>query len=354
MYFSNQGYVEDLKKIYEGIPKKELLREKKILITGASGLIGAVLTDFCLYLNDVYGYGMQIYALGRHEQKITDRFRSHIGRSGFHIILQDVTVPLALDHELDYIIHAAGDGYPAAFREHPVETMTPALIGTCRLLEAARQLHVGRFLYISSGEVYGKLVGERHAYTESESGFIDSMQVRSCYPVAKRAAETLCVSYSQEYGLDTVVARPGHIYGYPVSAHDNRATVQFLRSALKDDRIVLHSAGTQQRSYTYVADCVSALLTVLLHGSKGEAYNIANRGGEITIAEFARILAETAGVRIEICKADEVQRQELTPIEYAVLNPEKLENLGWRGQFDMRTGIERMYRLAKDECEKAL
>lgn len=348
MYFSNKRYLEDLKNTYENISRIELLSGKSLLITGATGLIGSFLVDFCLYLNGIYDYKIQVYALGRNKERMKCRFQTHMGDDRLHLIVQDVVEPLILEDELDYMIHAAGDGFPAAFREHPVETMTPAFIGTYNLLEAAKRLNVKRVMYISSGEIYGRCIEQEHAFKEDESGIVDSMQVRSCYPMAKRAAETLCVSYSQEYGIDTVIVRPGHIYGFPVSSNDNRATVQFLNNALNGEKIVLHSPGLQMRSYTYISDCVSALLTVLLHGNNREAYNIANSESRVTIAEYAKILADVAGVGYEIRLPDEIQQKELTPIEYAVLDSSKLESLGWKGRYEIKSGIEQMYWMAKE------
>ena len=121
------------------------------------------------------------------------------------------------------------------------------------------------------------------------------MKSRSCYPSAKRAAETLCASYFAEYGLDIVVARPSHVYGPNSTEKDNRASAQFFRDVLSGRDVVLKSRGQQLRSYTYVADCVSALLTVLTAGVSGEAYNIANPAATATIAEFAETIAKIGG-----------------------------------------------------------
>lgn len=352
MYFSNKRYIADLEKVYKNVLEIEQIRNKSILVTGVTGLIGGALIDVCLYLNETYDYGIKIYALGRNEERMRDRFQSHIESGSLHIIIQDVVTQFIFEKELDYIIHAAGDGFPAAFREHPVETMTPAFIGTYNLLEIAKKSNVKRFLYVSSGEIYGKRVGKKKAFSETETGMIDSMKTRSCYPIAKKAAETLCISYSQEYGIDTVIARPGHIYGCAVSHNDNRATVQFLQNALKGEKVVLHSQGAQIRSYTYIFDCVSALYTILLHGRNMEAYNIANSRSKVTILEFAKILSNIAGVEYEVNIPDEIQEKEHTPIDYAVLDASKLESIGWRGQYGIVEGITQMYNIAKFDYKK--
>lgn len=326
----------------------EKLHKKKILVTGATGLIGSFLTDLLLYADQEKDAGIEVYALARDKERLEKRFASHLGNSLFHMVVQDVTEPLRLTASVDLMIHAAGDGFPAAFREHPVETMMPALSGTYWLLQYAKSHNTERFLFVSSGEVYGTAGGQTHAFSENEYGFVDSMKVRSCYPMAKRCAETLCVSFGSQYGLPVVVARPGHTYGACTSINDNRATAQFLKNALAGEEIRLHSRGNQLRSYTYVADCVSGLLTILVNGADGEAYNIANVDSRATIAEFADILARKAGVGCVAGTPDENEEKELTPISYAVLDAAKLELLGWRAVYTLRRGIGNMFDIHRE------
>lgn len=342
MYLQNQIYREDLKMALESIVAVERLYHKSILITGATGLIGSFAADLLLYANREADAQIEIYLLSRDERRLRERFASSLQESRLHFIVQDVVDPLGLDVPVDYIIHAAGDGFPAAFREHPVETMTPALFGTYQLLQYAREHALQKFLYVSSGEVYGKALAAEHAFTEHDCGYLDSMSVRSCYPEAKRCAETLCVSFKQQYHVPALTVRPSHVYGACTSVRDNRATVQFLNDAAAGKDIVLHSAGRQLRSYTYVADCVSGIFTVLLNGTAGEAYNIANAASRVTIAEFAGILADKAGVGCIIRVPEENELKEHTPIEYAVLDASKLERLGWCGKYDIDQGISHM------------
>lgn len=342
MYLKSETYNKDLKNAFNGTVNIEKLYNKKILITGATGLIGSFMADLLLYANRIEHAEIEIYLLARDEKRIKERFASSLGEKRLYFIIQDVVNPLEMAAPVDYIIHAAGDGFPSAFREHPVETMVPALFGTYQLLQYAKRNKIQKFLYISSGEVYGKVLGESHAFAEDECGYLDSMNVRSCYPMAKRCAETLCASFWAQHHVPVVIARPSHTYGACTSEHDNRATAQFLNNAVDGENIILHSAGKQMRSYTYVADCVSGILTVLLKGENGEAYNIANAASRVTIADFADIVARKANVDCIRKIPDEIEKKEHTPIEYAVLDSSKLDRLGWCGQYGIDKGIEDM------------
>lgn len=330
-------YRNDLRESLDSVIHFETLYNKTLLITGASGLIAFFLIDLLFYANEVMGAGIKVYALVRSQACAEKRFQSLLKNPDFHLVVQDVCNPILLEERADYIIHAAGDGYPGAFRKRPVETMLPAVMGTFHLLEYMKKTEGSRFLYISSGEVYGS--GHQKRLVEADSGYVDSMKSRSCYPSAKRAAETLCASYFAEYGLDTVVARPSHVYGANSPEKDNRASAQFFRDICSGQDIILKSPGKQMRSYTYVADCVSALLTILLCGISGEAYNIANPASEATIAEFAETAAKIGGRACRFECADEKDFQEKTPISYAVLDSGKLQALGWKGKYDIWRGI---------------
>lgn len=314
----------------------EKLSGCNILVTGATGLIGSCLVDM-LMNNPHRDY--QVYALGRNAKRAAERFLKYQGNTAFHFIQGDVIRPLESGMSFHYIIHAASNGSPNFFVNNPVEVMKSNLFGVANLMEYGLNHGMKRFLYVSTGEVYGQ--NEAELLDESSYGYVDILNTRSCYPSSKRAAETLAMCYAGEYGADVVVARPCHTYGPHFTESDNRVYAQFIRNVLNCEDIVLKSAGTQYRSWCYVEDCVSALLHILLKGESAQAYNIADKSSVVTIRELAEMIARIAGRKVVMQVASESEKKEFTPIKHAVFDTSKLESLGWHVSGTMEEKLRR-------------
>ena len=194
-----------------------------------------------------------------------------------------------------------------------------------------------RMLFVSSGEIYGEGNGQK--FVETDSGYIDCATSRACYPSSKRAAETLCVSYAAEYGVDVVIARPCHTYGPFFTESDNRVYAQFIRNVLNGENIVLKSKGNQHRSWIYVLDCVNALLTILCKGVAGQAYNVADEFSEISIKQMAELLASQTGLKVLFDIPPTQDEGNTTPISTAFFSTKKLHSLGWQPLFSISDGI---------------
>ena len=311
----------------------EFLGGKTVLITGITGMIGSAMADaLCMADKNIRVLGM-----GRSKERAVSRFDySWFSEKNFRFIECDVAKKCSVDEHIDYVIHAASPAYPAVFAKYPVETMTANFLGTLNLLELVKD-NSARFLFVSSGEIYGEI--DKDTKGEQDYGFIDSMQTRSCYPNSKRAAETLCSAYADEYGVESVVVRLSHVYGPTMTDSDNRVSSDFIRKAKMGQDLILHSTGTTVRSYTYVLDAVSGILCALEKGKSGEAYNIADENKVVSIRQLAEFTAKAGKVSFTIDVPD-IADKGASPISRQVMSGKKLRELGWKSGVEFVGGVD--------------
>jgi UDP-glucuronate decarboxylase len=341
--YYNNTYQNDLDKCLKNIEiiaKK--LENKSILITGATGLIGSFIVDSLYKLVKDYNFNIKIYALSRNLERLKHRF-IYDKENIITFIEKDVNDNLDIEENIDYIIHAASNAYPSIMYNDPVGTIMSNIKGTYNLLEFLRKQRGKRLLFLSSGEIYGEVSKNIDKFNEECLGRVDIPNIRSSYPLSKRCAENLCISYSKQFNIETVIARPCHIYGPNNSNKDNRATVQFINNAVNDEDIVLKSKGSQIRSYMYISDCVSALLTVLIKGSNKEIYNISNEKSIVSIADFAKYVSKIANVKLRY----EINDNEKSLFSRAVLDNKRLKLLGWNPSYNIDKGIEHTFKISK-------
>ena len=285
---------EDLARICEAsyIPW-DSLRGCRILITGATGLIGGLLARSLVLANQKRELGIKIIALVRNVERAKS-LPIEVER-----LCADVTSPVNYYGAIDYIIHAASETSSRNFVEHPVETVTTAFEGTRNVLDLAMAKGVRGFLYVSSMEMYGEPDQSNYAVTERDGGYLDTMAVRSSYPEGKRISETLCCAYASEYGVPVKVARLVQTFGPGVSKTENRVFAQFARAVMEGRPIVLKTDGSKAHCYCYTADAVTGLLTVLLKGKVGEAYNVSNEDTFMSIRDMANMLTKNVIMELD-------------------------------------------------------
>lgn len=310
-----------------------LFNGANVLVTGATGLIGSFLVDVLMSADT----DCKVFAAGRNADRASRLFGGYSANVRFNFIKVDITQPLSSDIDFHYVFHAASDASPKAFAENPVGIVKANVLGICNLMDYGVRHNMRRMLFVSSGEVYG--TGSNGEWCETDCGFVDSMQMRSSYPVSKRMAENLCVAYSSQYGVEAVVARLCHVYGPRFTENDNRVYAQFIRNAVEGNDIVLKSDGSQYRSWICVADCVSALVLLMLNGKPAEAYNVANGESNITILQLAEMIASLCSREVRFDKATTIESKVFNPMTRAVFNTDKLQSLGWSPLFPIRDGL---------------
>lgn len=347
----SETYIEDLKYAVETNDVFENLRSTNIFITGATGLICSGVIDALLMANNLKNLNIHIYAAVRDEEKAKKRFGDFPGgdiSDNISFIKYDATKTNRLDFDADYIIHGASNAHPKAFVDFPVDTMLSNIFGIRELLDYTKEKHIKRIMYISSSEVYGKK-NNLGSFKEDEYGFIDILNPRNAYASAKRASETLCASYYKQYGVDYTIVRPGHIYGPTASRTDSRVGSAFAYDAVEGKDIILKSDGKQIRSYCYVLDCATAIISVLANGKAGEAYNISNSNSIISIRELAELYAREGGVNVKLDNPTMAEQAAFNPMNDSSLDSTKIEELGWKGLFDSKTGTAHTIRILRQE-----
>ena len=314
----------------------EWFRDKRILVTGATGLIGSAVVDELLRMNASKNQGLSVVVAGRSRARLEKRFAR---RDALEFADYDALQPLRVKEGVDVIIHAASPASPDLFVGKPVETMLANVNGINEILKYAVAHPAVKIVYVSSSEIYGKAQPRENGFREEDSGFVDILSPRSSYPMGKRAAETLCASYAAEYGVDVSIVRPGHIYGPTATENDRRVSSLWPRMAARGETIVMKSAGTQVRSYTYCVDCATAILTVCEKGEKGEAYNIANPNSACSIRRLAELIADAGGVDLRVEVPTDAERTAFNPMDNSKLDASKLVALGWRAEYDIERGV---------------
>lgn len=324
----------------------EKLKDKTILVTGATGQIGSFIVQSLSEYSFENNFNLTIIAVGRNEEKLHYVFRDYIKNDNIVFMIQDFSESFEWNFSCDYIIHAASNADPKSYSKYPIDTMNVNYISTLNLLNYAKEKNIIRFAFISTGEVYGE-TEQPESISEQDGGYIDSMKPRSCYPISKRAAETLCVSFKEQYDLDIIVLRLSHIFGPNFSDTDSRIASTFLSQASRGEDLVMYSKGEQIRSYTFISDCVSGILSALLVGENGEAYNVSNTNNAISLHDFCSEIAKTSNVELNFKLPDMQEEKMATPIKHAVLSDEKLRKLGWQPRVSINEGVARTIEVLK-------
>lgn len=316
-----------------------LLDGKSFFITGGLGLICSTLIDVLL----VYGKTSKIYVGARNAEQFKERF----GDSDKVVyIAYDALQKLNLEIIPDYIICGAGLASPELYTQKPVETILSNFDGLHNLLEFSKLNTVKRLLYISSSEVYGKK-RTADSFKEGIYGEVDIDNIRSSYPIAKRASEMLCKSYCAEYTVDSVIVRPGHIYGPSAQKTDKRISSDFAYKAANGEKLIMKSSGAQKRSYCYSIDCALQILTVLQVGMCGEVYNIGH--DEVTtIKKMAEIIARAGQVELSLELPSNTEEKSFNPMNNSALDNSKIKKLGYRDTFTVEEGLMHTVEILKE------
>jgi UDP-glucuronate decarboxylase len=333
---------EDLKRIAANDLPWERFFGKTVLISGANGFVPAYMLETLLYLNESSNAGIRVVAMVRNREKAMRRFAHLDGRPDLTVHVQDVRDPYAGPTSVDFVIHAASQASPKFFGVDPVGTFEANVIGTQHMLRLAQEAGSEGFLFFSSGEVYGQPANTSVKVGEDDYGYLDPLEVRSCYSEGKRAGETLCACWHAQFGVPAKIVRLSHTYGPGMELNDGRVFADFVADIVEGRDIVLKSDGSARRPFCYLADATLAFFRVLLLGTAREADNVGS-GMQCSILELAETLCRLfpeRGCEVVRQTRGKDDRYVPSPVQGFELDLSKIRALGW----EATTGIEEGFR----------
>ena len=276
------------------------LKNQKILVAGGTGFLGSWIAEFIAFLNDNHHFNTSLIILARNTESFKEDKKHLSSRSDIRFISKDIRNINELPQDITYIVHAAASPDNRNHVSNPIETIATITKGTDNLIDSAFKLpNLQKFIYLSSGQVYGKTIPNKKLISELDFGPLDCNKITAVYPESKRLAEATCCAYASQYKLPIVIARPFSFIGPYQSLSKPWAINNFINDALNNKTIRIIGNGEPLRSYMYPSDLVVWILKILASGKINTSYNVGSPFG-ISLKDVAEKIVHIAQTKVNI------------------------------------------------------
>lgn len=317
----------------------EDLRGERIFITGGTGFFGCWLLESLLWANDQLNLDCRATVLTRDPDLFRKKAPHLAEHESVSFIKGDIRTFEFPSGSFSHLIHAATETNLTSASIDALTLFNANLEGAQRVLKLARIAGVRRFLFTSSGAVYGKQQHDLTHIPEDYGGAPDTTDIRSAYGQSKRTVEFLFTIYAHMHKVDVKIARCFAFVGPYLPLHTNYAIGNFIADALNHRPIQISGDGTPYRSYLYAADLAIWLWTILFKGKSCYPYNVGSEK-DLSIAELAKAVAHAIAPKLQIQIAQ--QHNEGQPIErYVPMAQRAKKELGLQEFIDLADAIGR-------------
>lgn len=317
------------------------LRGSRVFITGATGFFGCWLLETFAWANQHLNLRARATILTRNPAKFSQTL-PHLTNAAIDVIVGDVRTFEFPNGTFSHVIHAATESSAELNAKQPQLMFDTIVEGTRRCLDFAARVGTRKFLFTSSGAVYGEQPPHLPHVPEDFDGGPDSLDARSAYAEGKRAGELLCALAVRNTRLEAKIARCFAFAGPYMKLDAHFAFGNFILDQLEGRNIVIKGDGTAVRSYMYATDLMIWLWTILFRGESGRAYNVGSAEA-ISIADLARQVASSSGKHTAV----EILGKPLSgtlPARYVPSTARAREELGLKCSIPLSDAIERTLR----------
>jgi len=262
---------------------------KNVLITGGAGFIGSHLCEFLL------SKSFKVICMDNFITGTKKNIEFLTNNENFELIIHDISKPIKIDSNLDYVLNFASPASPEDYQKIPIQTLKAGSLGTYNTLGLCLAKKA-KYILASTSEVYGD--PKINPQSEDYWGNVNPVGPRGCYDEAKRFAEALVMAYHRTHNVNIRIARIFNTYGPKMRKNDGRVVPNFINQAINNNPITIYGNGKQTRSFCYIQDLIEGIFKLMM-SEINEPINLGSPD-EHTVEDFANIVKDLTDSKSEI------------------------------------------------------
>ena len=333
----NNNIILSIKKIFKNSPNLNFLNNSCFLITGGTGMLLTYTVLFLIFLNRKKKKNIKIYLMGENIHKYRNKIKKFTPLKGLKFIkIKKEFHSNFKNLKFDFIIHAAGNGDPVEYNKNKKKLVDDNLISTINLLELAERKKIKRFIYISSGSVYGDYTDNLKA-KENLVGTQDQKNLNNYYGLIKKTADNICMQFANKNLFKVNIMRPTHCYGptYNNLNSDSRFMANVLNAIVNKKELLINGNISSKRTFTHIIDFTTALFFIIKKAKSKTFFNVGNDKNFLTLKKVLYIVKN-----IFYDFRYKIKNVKINKPSKMFMISKNLKELGWKPFISVKDGVQ--------------